>query len=45
VSSDQLSQLQRNLVVSHSCGMGDEVPQEIVKLMLVLKIKYLSYGY
>lgn len=45
VSSDQLSQLQRNLVVSHSCGMGDEVPQEIVKLMLVLKIKSLSYGY
>ena len=45
VSNDQLSQLQRNLVVSHSCGMGDEVPQEIVKLMLVLKIKSLSYGY
>ncbi|MEN6618224.1 MAG: histidine ammonia-lyase [Rikenellaceae bacterium] len=45
VSNDQLSQLQRNLVVSHSCGMGDEVPQEIVKLMLFLKIKSLSYGY
>jgi len=45
VSNDQLSQLQRNLVVSHSCGMGDEVPQEIVKLMLVLKVKSLSYGY
>jgi len=45
VSNDQLSQLQWNLVVSHSCGMGDEVPQEIVRLMLFLKIKSLSYGY
>lgn len=45
VSNDQLSQLQRNLVVSHSCGMGEEVPQEIVRLMIFLKIKSLSYGY
>lgn len=39
-----LEQLQHNLVMSHACGMGDEVPQEIVKLMLFLKIHALSLG-
>ncbi len=39
-----LEQLQKNLVMSHACGTGDEVPQEIVKLMLLLKIQALSYG-
>lgn len=45
ISKDQLGTLQHNLVVSHACGTGDEVPQEIVKLMLLLKIQSLSYGY
>ncbi|MCL2510843.1 MAG: histidine ammonia-lyase, partial [Bacteroidales bacterium] len=36
---------QENLVMSHACGMGEEVPQEIVKLMLFLKIQSLSYGH
>ncbi len=36
--------LQVNLVKSHACGMGDEVPQDVVKLMLFLKIQSLSYG-
>lgn len=45
VNSEQLSVLQRNLVVSHACGTGDRVPNEIVKLMLFLKIQSLSYGY
>jgi len=45
VDSDQLSQLQVNLVMSHACGLGEEVPEEIVKLMMALKIKSLSYGY
>lgn len=44
ISQKDLSTLQRNLVISHSCGFGDEVPQEIVKLMLLLKIQSLSYG-
>ena len=44
ISIDDLSTLQRNLVISHSCGFGDEVPQEIVKIMLLLKIQSLSYG-
>ncbi|MGL2965977.1 histidine ammonia-lyase [Flavobacterium sp. XGLA_31] len=45
ISNDNLSQLQENLVMSHACGTGDEVPQEIVKIMLLLKIQSLSYGH
>ncbi len=42
---ENLSQLQENLVKSHACGIGDKVPNEIVKIMLLLKIQSLSYGY
>jgi histidine ammonia-lyase len=45
IDKEQLQQLQSNLLQSHACGMGDEVPAEIVRLMLALKIKSLSYGY
>lgn len=44
IPENDLEQLQENLVKSHACGMGLEVPQEIVKLMLLLKIQSLSYG-
>ena len=42
---DKLEQLQENLVASHACGTGPEVPEEIVRLMLFLKIQSLSYGH
>lgn len=45
ISKNDLSQLQRNLVISHACGIGEEVPKEIVKLMLLLKVQGLSYGH
>lgn len=45
INDKDLSQLQENLVCSHACGMGDEVPQDIVRLMLLLKIHGLSQGY
>lgn len=45
ISNENLSKLQENLVKSHSCGTGEEVPNEIVKLMLLLKIQSLSYGH
>ena len=45
IDKEQLRALQSNLLLSHACGMGDEVPEEIVKLMMMLKIKSLSYGY
>jgi histidine ammonia-lyase len=44
IDSDQLSQLQKNLVMSHACGIGEEVSPEVVKLMLFLKAQSLSYG-
>lgn len=45
IAEDDLKKLQQNLVMSHACGTGDEVPQEIVKLMLFLKAQGLSYGH
>ncbi|MFK7032501.1 histidine ammonia-lyase [Flavobacterium oreochromis] len=45
ISNENLSKLQENLMKSHACGTGDEVPQEIVKIMLLLKVKSLSYGH
>lgn len=45
ISEENLEKLQRNLVMSHACGMGEEVPQDVVKLMLLLKIQGLSYGH
>ena len=45
ISYDQLEKLQENLVKSHACGTGPDVPVELVKLMLFLKIQSLSYGY
>lgn len=45
ISKENLTQLQENLVMSHACGIGERVPNEIVKLMLLLKIQSLSYGY
>ena len=34
VGSRELEQLQKNLVMSHACGMGPVVPKDIVRLML-----------
>lgn len=45
IGHDYLAQLQINLMMSHACGTGDRVPNEIVKIMLLLKIQSLSYGY
>ena len=45
IGKDNLAQLQVNLIMSHACGTGDRVPNEIVKIMLLLKIQSLSYGY
>jgi histidine ammonia-lyase len=45
ISNEKLSTLQENLLRSHACGTGQEVPQHIVKIMLLLKIQSLSYGH
>lgn len=44
INPTQITELQYNLLKSHACGLGEEVPKEIVKLMLLLKAKSLSYG-
>ena len=45
ISKENLTILQENLVMSHACGTGDRVPNDIVKLMLLFKIQSLSYGH
>ena len=45
IDKTQLQELQCNLLKSHACGMGEEVPKDIVKLMIAFKIKSLSYGH
>ena len=45
VDKENLSTLQKNLMMSHACGTGARVPSEIVRLMLLLKVQSLSYGH
>ncbi len=45
ISKDQLSQLQVNLIKSHACGVGEKLPNDIIKMMLLLKVQSLSYGF
>lgn len=44
IAESELEKLQENLVMSHACGMGNEIPKDVVKLMLLLKIQALCYG-
>ena len=45
ISKNELAKLQKNLVMSHACGTGDEIDANIVKMMLFLKAQALSYGH
>ena len=45
IDHNDLTKLQENIVMSHACGTGNLVPKVIVKIMLLLKIQSLSYGY
>ncbi len=45
ISKSEIEQLQHNLVQSHACGTGEEVPHQVVRLMMLLKIQSLSYGF
>ena len=44
ISRSELSKLQENLVVSHACNVGPEVPHDVVRLMLLLKAHALARG-
>ena len=45
ISAEETEALQSNLVKSHACGTGEEVPTPIVRIMLYLKIRNMSYGH
>ncbi|MCX7955427.1 MAG: histidine ammonia-lyase [Bacteroidales bacterium] len=45
ISKKEITQLQQNLLISHACGTGKEIPQDIIKLMMLLKIISLLKGY
>lgn len=45
ISVEQLTQLQRNLLLSHAVGVGPPVPPAIAALMLKLKVHALGLGY
>lgn len=45
ISDNDLEQLQRNLILSHACGVGPELDPFITRMLLFLKIQSLSYGY
>ena len=44
IAADQTALLQRNLIVSHCCGVGPLTPEPIVRLMMALKIISLGRG-
>jgi histidine ammonia-lyase len=45
IPRDKLADLQRNLVVSHACGVGPLLPRDVVRLVLALKVNSLARGY
>jgi histidine ammonia-lyase len=45
IPTEQLEQLQRNLLLSHAAGIGDPLPDAVVRLILALKINALARGY
>lgn len=45
ISLEDLSTLQENLVKSHACSVGNELPAVVVKLMFLLKAHALSLGH
>jgi len=45
IPKDRLIELQKNLVMSHACGVGEKISKEVAKLILLLKIRNLSLGY
>jgi histidine ammonia-lyase len=44
IAREDVAQLQRNLILSHCCGMGDPLPQDVVRLVLTLKLLSLGRG-
>lgn len=45
IADDQVRELQRRLLISHCTGVGDPLPADTVRLILLLKIASLARGY
>lgn len=45
IPADETAQLQRNLIISHSCGMGEPLPTEAVRAAMLLRCNALSRGH
>lgn len=45
ISKEENALLQRNLIMSHACGVGDPFPEEVVRAMMLLRINALAVGY
>ncbi len=45
IDDDQLAQLQENLVSSHAVGVGEDLGDEIVRLIMLIKVIALAEGF
>ncbi|HEX3471998.1 MAG TPA: aromatic amino acid lyase, partial [Silvibacterium sp.] len=45
IGPDQLESLQRNLLRSHACGIGEPLPEDEVRAMLLLRANVLAKGF
>ncbi|MDP3841867.1 MAG: histidine ammonia-lyase [Oxalobacteraceae bacterium] len=45
IPDDHLEQLQRNLILSHSVGTGEPLPDAVVRLIMLMKVASLARGY
>ena len=45
IPNDRLAELQTNLILSHSAGLGDPLPRHVTRLMIVFKLLGLGRGY
>ncbi len=44
ISSDETADLQRNLIISHTCALGNGLPREVVRAAMLLRCNALSRG-
>lgn len=45
ISNEQSKELQRNLIMSHACGVGRPFPEEVVRAIMLLRANALSFGF
>ena len=45
IPDDRLAELQTNLILSHSAGLGEPLPRHVTRLMIILKLLGLGRGH